>query len=136
MKKIFLFLFAVFFLFPSFSQYSPSKFSLIGVKVEDSSSNTDLHKITVFFNEEIDTSSVSESNIFVNDKPSKIKRIIFSKRGRSFSFYIKRTEEKFSLRFENIKSPDRQIISSIRLDDFEDNVFWRFSRELNAWQKY
>lgn len=134
MKKIFLSILLIFILFSSFSQEFQSKFSVIGVKSENA--GEDLLKITVFFNDEIDFSSVSEKEILVNDKNIRNTKILFSKRGRNFSFFIKKTEEKFSLRFENIKNTKNQMISSIRLDDFEENVFWKFSKEKHQWQKF
>ena len=134
MKKIFLSILFNFFLFSAFSQEYQSKFSVIGVKSENA--GEDLLKITVFFNDEVDFSSVSEKDILINDKNVRDTKILFSKRGRHFSFFVKNTGEKFSIRLENIKNTKNQMISSIRLDDFEENVFWKFSKEKHQWQKF
>lgn len=116
---------------------SENKFSVIGVKAQTAQSNSSYLEVTVFFNDDLEASSVTRKNIFLNNKClSSSAKILFSKRKRSFTFIIKNTGESFELRFENIKASRGQIISPIRIEDISENSFWKFSREENRWQKF
>lgn len=135
MKKIYLFLFLIFLSLPAFSQSQESSFSIIGVKSQVSQTNPELLVITVYFNDFIDQTSIAQQNIYLNDKPLSNSKILFSKRGRTFSFVIHNTQQTFSLRFAKIKSKEGQSISEIELSDFSQNTFWKYSKELGKWQK-
>lgn len=121
---------------PIFSQTSPSAFSVIGVKSQISQSNKELLVITVYLNESIDTESVAEKNIFINDTPLSSAKILFSKRGRSFSFLIHNSKKDFTIRLGSIKNSEGQQTKPIQLHEFSENTFWKFSREANKWQKF
>lgn len=137
MRKLLLFLILIFLSLPGFSQSQKSSFSIIGVKSEISQTNPDLLVITVYFNDFIDQTSISltQKNIYLNDKPLSNSKILFSKRGRTFSFLIHNSENPFSLRFEKIKNKQGQSISPTGLSDFSQNTFWKYSKEQGKWQK-
>jgi len=151
-KRLYFILYAIFSLFivsaqeqnPVISNYggrrvfveTEKKFSLIGVKVQESESRKNFLNITLYFNDIIDSASVSAKNIFYNDRPIwKETKFYFSKKGQSVSFELKKGEESSSIRFEQIKNLDGQIIRPVRLTDFAKENFWKYSKEEHIWQK-
>ncbi len=123
--------------FASFSQGSgDNNFSIIGIKSQLYSSNNDLICVTVFFNDTIDIETVTEKNILLNERPIGLSKILFSKRKRSFNFFIHKANDDFTLTIKNIKNEIGQQINTTQLSGFTGTTFWKYSKELNEWQKF
>lgn len=136
MKKNLLVLFFIFSLVQASAENLQAKFAIIGVRCEQAESNIKMNRITVFLNDTIEFGSLSGANIFVNDRPLKFSKITYSKRGQSFIFFVPDDGKEFSLRFENIKNASGQTIRQTRISSFGPGTFWKYSKELNKWQKF
>ena len=116
-------------------------FTVIGVKSEVD--DGDFLLISVYFNDMVDSGSVQNRRIFVNEKAiPPVTRFLFSKNRRMVQFKIKRPEssptsggKEFSLRLVQFLSCSGQTMNPIELKGLEENCFFKFSREKREWQK-
>ena len=116
-------------------------FTVIGVKAE--ADDGDFLLLSVYFNDMVDSSSVQNRRIFVNEKAlPPVTQFHFSKNRRMVKFKIKRPEsgsesegEGFSLRLVQFQSFKGRSMNPIELKGLDENCFFKFSREKREWQK-
>ena len=106
-------------------------FRIIGVKTDLSE---DVLNISVFFNDSVDTDSVSERNIILDGRPlPQFSEILFNKRRGMMRFSVKNelseNKTQFSLKIIGISSFDGRKLVPFETDKLEANVFLKIHRK-------
>ena len=114
-------------------QKRTERFSLIGVKTEDSG---DFLTVSFFFNEPVDANSVRTDAIFINDDhlPNETD-FIFSKTRRMVRFSLAKQSEPFLLRVTDVRSYDGRLLDATEIPNLEADSFFKCSRKEQTWKK-
>ena len=108
-------------------------FSVIGLKIEESG---EFLKISIFFNEPVDSNSVEARHIFIDEKPLPPQtEFLFSKNRHMTRFTVPKQTDDFSLKITDLRSFDGKLINPTEIKNLEANSFCKYSRETCAWQK-
>ena len=141
-----IFLFALFFVLPVsiFSQAYPvskkdmmnyngrklskkkNNFVVTGIRVDEKKTEG-MVTFTIYFNDVIDTASLAEKNILINNQTLKDDvTFLFNKNRNVMQFSVLskdyQTDEKFSIQIKDIESYDGRTLQTFEIDDLKDGV--------------